>query len=170
MRLLDAASRGAVKFLGKWFFFSVVSGLLAAGLVRLFLMLLHTIRDYLAGTGVIPPVWALLGALLAGLLVYRVSPGSIGEGIPSYLNGMLHHRGVLGFRETIFKFWAALVTLTTFGSGGIVGPLGRVSAGALSEMNRWLRKVVPLFTAGDTHTAALCGFAATVGAIFHAPI
>jgi CIC family chloride channel protein len=170
MRLLDRESREAVRFLTKWFFLSIVGGVIGAALVRLFMVLLFSIRGELAATPLPPPFWAVVGALFTGGLIYRISPASVGEGIPSYLNGMNHHRGVLGIRQTIFKYWAALLTLSTFGSGGIVGPLGRVSAGVLSELNRHLRRHFGAFTIQDTHTAAICGFAATMGAITHAPI
>lgn len=170
MPLLDKESREAVRFLGKWFFLAIVAGVISAVLVRLFIYLLFTSREILAGTALPPPLWAIVGALATGAIIYRISPGSVGEGIPSYLNGMTHHKGVLGFRQTVFKYGAALVTLSTFGSGGIVGPLGRVSAGVLSEFNRHLRRLVGAFTIYDTHTAAICGFAASMGAITHAPI
>lgn len=170
MPFIDSESREAVRFLAKWFFLSIVGGLIGAALVRFFMFLLFAVRGELAATPLPPPVWAILGALVTGGVIYRISPASVGEGIPSYLNGMNHHRGVLGIRQTVFKYWAALVTLATFGSGGIVGPLGRVSAGLLSELNRHLRRHLGAFTIHDTHTAAICGFAATMGAITHAPI
>lgn len=170
MALLTEDSRSALRFLAKWIVLALVAGLVASVMVRLFVFLLFLIRGTLDGLAPFPPVWAVIGALLAGLVIYRISPASVGEGIPSYLEGMNHHRGVLGLRQTIFKFWAALITLGTFGSGGIVGPLGRVSAGILSELNRRLSRLTGAFTPADTHTAAICGFAATTGAIFHAPI
>ena len=170
MPFIDRESRQAVQFLLKWFFFSLVAGSVAAGLVRLFVAVLFLLRGSLTATAIPSPIWSIIGAVLTAGIIYRISPASVGEGIPSYLNGMTHHRGVLGLRQTVFKLWAALVTLSTFGSGGIVGPLGRVSAGILSEMNRRLHRHVRVFTASDTHTAALCGFAAATGAIFHAPI
>lgn len=170
MPFIDRESREAVRFLAKWFFLSIVGGVTGAALVRFFMFLLVAVRGELSATPLPPPVWAVVGALFTGGVIYRVSPASVGEGIPSYLNGMIHHRGVLGIRQTVFKYWAALVTLATFGSGGIVGPLGRVSAGVLSEFNRHLRRHLGAFTIQDTHTAAICGFAATMGAITHAPI
>lgn len=170
MPLLDQESRQAVRFLAKWFFLAITGGVVAAVLVRLFMFLLFFLRETLSSTPVPPPLWAIAGALFTGAVIYRISPGSVGEGIPSYLHGMNHHKGVLGFRQTLFKYGAALVTLSTFGSGGIVGPLGRVAAGFLSELNRHLRRYLGIFTIYDTHTAAICGFAASMGAITHAPI
>lgn len=63
----------------------------------------------------------------------------MGEGIPSYLEGLIEHRGFLGFKETFFKFWAALFTLSTFGNGGFIGPVGRVSAGIMSSIGKILQ-------------------------------
>ena len=56
--------------------------------------------------------------------------------MPSYIRGMRIHRGDLLFSVTFFKYWATLATLSTFGNGGVVGPLGRVSAGIMSFIEK----------------------------------
>jgi CIC family chloride channel protein len=59
------------------------------------------------------------------------------------------------------------MTLGTFGIGGIVGPLGRVSAGLMSR----LALLIHSGRAGrESRTAATCGMAAVVGAVFHSSI
>ena len=60
----------------------------------------------------------------------------MGEGLPSYLTSLKEKNGQLIFRETFFKFWAALITLGTFGNGGFIGPVGRVSAGVMSSIGK----------------------------------
>jgi chloride channel protein, CIC family len=114
------------------------------------------------------PVWTIAGALICGLVLYRFSPGAAGEGIPSYLRSLHTNKGVLNPKETFFKFWAALTTLGTFGNGGIVGPLGRVSAGIMSFFAVSFKRLK--FNDWDIRTATICGLAATVGTIFHSSI
>ncbi|HDY87850.1 MAG TPA: chloride channel protein, partial [bacterium] len=103
-------------------------------------------------------------------IIYRFQPHAAGEGIPSYIRGMRIHRGNLLFSVTFFKYWAALATLSTFGNGGVVGPLGRVSAGVMSFIGGKLNGFNIGFNRNDQHTAAICGLAAAVGAIFHTPL
>ena len=75
---------------------------------------------------------------------------------------------VLSFRETVFKFLAALLTLGSFGNGGLVGPLGRMSAGFMSGFGRLCVKLgmrktlLPLFS--------LCGMASLLGTLMHSSI
>ena len=103
-----------------------------------------------------------------GLLVYRLVPSAMGEGIPSYLEGIRRKKGALSFRETVFKFLAALLTLGFFGNGGFVGPLGRMSAGFMSGIGRILTKLgmrkglLPLFP--------VCGMASLLGTLMHSSI
>jgi len=92
----------------------------------------------------------------------------MGEGIPSYLRSIRKGNGRLSARETFYKFWAALVTLGTLGSGGVIGPLSRVVSGIMSLLYRWLprrimpREHLPLF--------AICGLAAAFGSMTHSSI
>ncbi len=158
----------SLTFLGKWTIVAVLSGCIGAGIVKGFHFILTSLANLIQTTFFFLPVWTLAGALICGLLLYRFSPGAAGEGIPSYLKSLHTNKGILPPKETFIKFWAALVTLGTFGNGGIVGPLGRVTAGIMSFFAVRVKKLK--FNAWDIRTATICGLAATVGTIFHSSI
>lgn len=109
-----------------------------------------------------------LGALVCGLIIYRIKKEASGEGIPSYLDAVNLEQGKYNLRTTCLKFLAALATLATGGSGGILGPLARVNSGLSSFICQGLFKLG--FDEDDRRTAAICGFAALFGVIFQTPI
>jgi len=155
-------------FLLQWTFLAVVAGIVGASVLELFNRLVETMRAFLVTTGVPAPVFAAGGALVVGGVIYRISRDAAGEGIPSYLYALQHSRGPLPVLATVMKFPAAVITLGTFGSGGVVGPVGRVVVGLLSLVGA----SVPGTEMSDerSRTAAICGLAATVAAVFHAPV
>ncbi len=167
---LDEQTRLSYTFLLKWMLLSILSGIVGAGVVRGFHLLVSTMTGRLALAGLPIFVWPLGGALVAGGLIYRIEPNAAGEGIPSYIRGIRVDKGNLGFSVTFYKFWAALATLSTFGNGGVVGPLGRVCAGMISTLEHRLAGLHAAFGQEDRRTASLCGLAAAVGAIFHSSI
>lgn len=112
----------------------------------------------------------MVGACIVGGIIYRIQPRSTGEGIPSYIHSIQRKRGVFGFSETFFKFIAALITLAFYGNGGIVGPLGHATSGIMSFITHRSNRLFRLFDDDDTRTAAICGMAAALGAIFHSSI
>ena len=126
-------------------------------------------NNFLLGIKEVPQfLWPVIGTIPVGLVVYKLVPGAMGEGIPSYLESVRKGNGVLSFRETVFKFFAALLTLGTFGNGGALGPAGRMSAGLMSCIGRvltgrWLpSSLMQIFP--------ICGMAAAIGAMIHSPI
>lgn len=147
----------AIRLLLRWTIIALVAGLVGSVAVVCFRWLLATSFDAVRGFPVPPPLVGIAAALVAGLL-YRISPGAAGEGIPSYLRVVSRAHGRFSRRATVLKLPAAFVTLVGYGSGGLVGPLGRACAGVLAAVFR------------DSRTAALCGMSAAVGAIFSAPI
>jgi len=155
-------------YLFKWTFIALLSGAVGVGVVRSFFFLLNRTQLFLLSTHVPLPVYTVLGAVLAGAVIYKIQPDASGEGMPSYLQGIRRYGGNLDPSVTLFKYFAALSTLATFGNGGIVGPLGRVSSGAMSWLVKNLRKLG--FDADDLRTASICGMASAVGAIFHTVI
>lgn len=157
----------AYLYLTKWIILSIISGVIGPLVVHSFHFLLKSSVNFLSTLSLPLFSWSIVGALFAGFIVYRISPYSAGEGIPSYIRGIQIHNGELLFKVTFFKYFAALTTLATFGSGGVVGPLGRVSAGIMSSM---CQKTHILFRKHDWSTAAICGMSAAVGAIFHSSI
>lgn len=155
-------------FLAKWTFVAIVSGFVGTGIVQGFNFIITKGGAFLEDIFQFLPVWTVAGALICGVFLYRIAPGSAGEGIPSYLRGLHRDKGILNSKDTFFKFFAALVTLGTFGNGGIVGPLGRVSSGIMSFLSVKIKRLK--FNDWDIRTATICGLAATVGTIFHSSI
>ncbi len=158
----------SIRFLGKWTFTALLSGVLGALIVKGFNYGITFSTLLLADTFRILPVWTIGGALVCGLLIYRLAPGAAGEGVPSYIHSLLTGNGILNPRDTFFKFWAALFTLGTFGNGGVIGPIGRVVAGIMSFLTNRIKRL--RFEEWDIRTATICGMAATVGAVFHSSI
>lgn len=155
----------------RWIVIALSAAVIGTGLVRIFTLLLDRMQSGLGEIsslwGLPLPVWAGLGALITTELIYRFAPLSAGEGIPAYIHAVRDDDGRLPFKATISKFASALMTLGTFGIGGIVGPLGRVSAGLMS---RFALLIHGGRAGKESRTAATCGMAAVVGAIFHSSI
>ncbi len=167
------------KFLLRWAVQGVVAGTCGAILVRSFDFFLSFLPAYRSVALVHPVVDAILSALLVGLVLYRLAPGAAGEGIPAYLDAIGDRDGVLPLKDTLIKYPAALASLGFWGSGGMVAPLGRVSAGISQSITIFLQKLIPsLFVDSEEHethyyaptTAAIVGMAAAVAAVFGAPI
>lgn len=165
---ISEESKVSYIFLLKWVLLSLTAGILGSVTVQSFFFFLTAISDFLLKYPVPPPVYAVFGAIITGGIVYRLQPEASGEGIPSYIQGLKVYGGKLPSSVTIFKYIAGLVTLSTFGNGGLVGPVGRVTAGIMSFISSRLHKLG--LTDDDIHTATICGMAATVGAIFHTSI
>lgn len=164
--------RASYAFLLRWIVIAVIAGVSGASILAVFQWLVHSGQALLlqlsGAWGVPVPVFAVAAALVTGLLIYRVSPDAAGEGVPSYLSALTRHRAHFTIAATLMKFPAAVLTLAAFGSGGVVGPVGRVVSGALAALLG--RHHNELIREERARTAAICGMAATVGALFHAPI
>lgn len=157
-------------YLLKWIFCALVAGLLGSALVHYFTAVLTWVTIMLASMSIPLFVWPVAGALVAGGIIYRVDIHAAGEGIPSYILGLLRDDGKLPVSVTFYKFCAALVTLSTFGNGGVVGPLGRIGAGIMSALAGLFIKTTGFWTEDDRRTATICGLAATIGTIFQSSI
>ena len=169
----------APNFLLRWTIQAVIAGSLGAGLVEAFSRSLDFLLRATAGGGIPPVVAAVGAAVVVGLVVYRLAPGAAGEGIPAYLESVRDARNSMPLRDTLLKFPAAVLTLGCYGSGGAVGPIGRVSAGLAQSITGVLQTWFPrLFQDHHQHhadyhaptTAAISGMAAAVAAIFGAPV
>ncbi len=157
-------------FLLKWIILSIIAGTVATLMVQAFILLSSAISTFITNASLPIWLWPVIGACIAGGIIYRIQPHAAGEGIPSYIRGIRIHNGDLLFSVTFFKYWAALVTISTFGNGGIVGPIGRASAGIMAFMIRCIEGIHVGFNKQDQRTAAICGLAATLGAVFHSSI
>lgn len=165
---IDPSGQRSPVLLLKWLIIGLVAAVSGLAVVGSFLFLLYGLHDLLWRSVVPLPLFALAGAFVTGTVIYRIDPRCAGEGVPSYVHGLRTNLGRLDFSETAGKYLAALATLGTFGNGGIVGPVGRVSAGIMSWLGRRARS--RWFDQGDLVTATTAGLAAAVAVIFHSPI
>ncbi len=177
--LVTTETRMGGKFLLRWSIQAIVAGVGGAVLVRSFELILTFLPVYRAQPLVHPVADAILAALVTGIILYRIAPGAAGEGIPAYLDAIRDRDGSLPFKDTVIKFPAALLALGLWGSGGMVGPLGRVTAGVSQSATFQLQKLFPrLFADHDVEnihyyaptSAVIAGMAAAVAAVFGAPI
>jgi len=137
-------------------------------MVAFFFFSLIRSNSFILSSSIPVPLWTIAGALLSGFVFYRFSPTASGDGIPSYINGVLDRNGAYSFRETTAKLLAALTALSTLSGGGMLGPAGRVSAGLNSQIAKLLTKLNII--SDNRRIAAICGMSAAVGAIFHSPV
>jgi len=168
MLKITDSSRQSLNYLLKWLLLSLIAGLAGSLIVQSFSFLLFMLNRAIFMTPIPVPIFALIGALLVAGIIYRIEPRVPGEGIPAYISGIRYRGGFLPLSVTIAQYPAALITLGTFGNGGILGPVGRITAGVLSFMATRLQRIG--FSNDDVRTAAMCGMAATTGALFNAPI
>lgn len=161
-------NKRSIIYLLRWISIALVSALVAAGVVRLFILLFTIISTTLLKIDVPVFIWPLAGALLTGGIIYRIAPKAAGEGMPSYISGLRDHGGFLPGKATIFKFPAAVITLSTFGAGGLIGPLGRVNSGIMSKLLSTAKFMK--FDKYEQRTAAICGLAATIGVLTQSSI
>jgi CIC family chloride channel protein len=164
----DATGQRSPILLLKWLIIGTVAGVSGLVVVGSFVFLVIGLHRLLWQTGIPLPLFALAGALVTGTVIYRIDPRCAGEGIPSYVHGHRTYGGRLDISETVGKYLASVATLGTFGNGGIVGPVGRVSAGVMSAI--WQRLGGRLFTAADLGTATTAGLAAAVAVVFRSPV
>ena len=108
------------------------------------------------------------GAVLTALCCYTIVPGSRGDGTSAYIVSVNTRMGRLKTATTLVKPIATLLTLGFGCTGGVVGPLGRICAGAGSLIGSVLLKIG--FSAEQRRTATICGMAATVGGVFMSPL
>jgi CIC family chloride channel protein len=107
------------------------------------------------------------GALVVALL-YVFVPGASGEGMPNYVETIRAGNRRFSARVTIAKFFSAAIVLASGGSGGMVGPVSRVTGGIGQEFGALLNRVG--FEREVVRRAAVCGASAGVSAILGAPV
>src|SRR4051812_16906674 len=111
------------------------------------------------------PVVVALGALISGVIVFRLAPEAEGHGTDAAIDAL--HHGPKGIRARIplIKLVSSAVTIGSGGSGGREGPTAQIGAG----FGSWLARVLDL-DARDARIAVACGMGAGIGAIFRAPL
>jgi chloride channel protein, CIC family len=160
--------RLSVIYLLKWICFAVSASTFGIGIIYSFRYVLIKTLALIHYSGIPFYCYPVFGALVCGLVIYRISPDSAGEGMPAYLHAVNKENGNLSLKATICKFFATLFTLGFGGSGGIVGPMVRVNSGIMSSLGNLYMKIG--FTETDRRTIAICGASAVCSAAFQSPI
>ena len=175
------------RYLTKWLVLSSVIGVVAGLGAVVFYSAIQWATDFflvtLAGytppapigegnaglTSVIRP-WLLpvvtgVGALIAGIIVFRFAPEAEGHGTDAVIEA-IHHKGArIRSRIPPIKLIASAITIGSGGSGGREGPTAQISAGFGSLLAQWLK-----LDTQDRRTAVAAGMGAGIGAIFRAPL
>lgn len=174
---------------GKWFYLSIVIGIVA-GLGAIVFQFLTQVVMWGAlglGAGYWPPEtagdfnyfqkqentfrpWMLLvvlggGGLLSGALVYGFAPEAEGHGTDAAIEAFHFKRGFIRARIPIIKTLASALTIGTGGSGGREGPIAQIGAGFGSFLATQLK-----LNARDRRIMLAAGMGAGVGSIFRAPL
>lgn len=145
---------------------SVIAAVSGVIIVHSFNLLIQRLQHYQQNIFFFLPAWTVIGAMFVILVIYKISPGAKIEGGFCYIQTVNSNDKNFNLKDTIFKYWAALFTLGTFGNGGIVAPVGRVSAGINCVIEDKLHSIQKF----DLKVGAISGFAAAIGTIFHTPI
>ncbi len=110
---------------------------------------------------VLPPV----GALLAGIIVYKLAPEAAGAGENAAIEAFHKKTGYIRARVAVIKLIATSFIVGSGGSAGREGPLGQISGSIAS----WFSSKLNLGEK-DRRTLIVCGIAAGIGSIFKAPL
>ena len=160
--------RLSVIYLLKWICFAVSASTLGIGTIYSFKYLLINTFELIHHSGISFYLYPLFGSLVCGLIIYRICPGSAGEGMPAYMRAVNTENGNLSLKATVCKFFATLFTLGFGGSGGIIGPMVRVNSGIMASLGNLLIKIG--FTEEDRRIITICGASAVCAAAFQSPI
>lgn len=145
---------------------SLIAAITGVMIVHSFNLMIQLLQNRFSELFSFLPAWTIMGAIFVVLVIYKISPKSKLEGGQHYIKTVNAEEGRFSLMETIFKYWAALFTLGTFGNGGIVAPVGRVTAGINCVIEDKLHNIQKF----DLKIGAISGFAAAIGTIFHTPI
>lgn len=111
------------------------------------------------------PALLVFGALIVGLLVWKVAPEVAGHGTDATIRAFHHEAGKVRFRVPLLKTLASVITLGTGGSGGREGPTSQIGGG----FGALWADLVHL-SDRDRRIALAAGMGAGIGAIFRAPL
>lgn len=155
-------------YLLKWICFAFTASTIGIGIIYSFRYLLMKTFELIHYSGIPFYFYPVFGALVCGLIIYRICPDSAGEGMSAYIQAVNTEKGKLSLKATLNKFFAALFTLGFGGSGGIVGPMVRVNSGIMASLGNFFMKFG--FTEEDRRVIAICGASSICAAAFHSPI
>ncbi|MFX1519524.1 MAG: chloride channel protein [Promethearchaeota archaeon] len=106
-----------------------------------------------------------IGIVASIFLVQKFTVEKRGHGANSFIESYHTHWGEKYGTDTLVKTIASILTLGSGGSAGPEGPSIEVGGGLASTLSKILH--IPL---KDAKLISLCGVAAAIGAVFHAPI
>ncbi len=114
-------------------------------------------------------LWALalpaVGGLAAGLICTRFAPEAFGTGTARVIDAYHRHSGFVRARVPAVKAVASALTIGSGGSAGVEGPIGLIAGGLGALLARPFS-----LTVQERRVLLMAGFAAGIGAIFHAPM
>lgn len=105
------------------------------------------------------------GGLIAGYLIYRFAPEAKGHGNDAVIRSFHKNKGNIRPSVPLVKMIASAFTIGTGGSVGKEGPIAQVGAGIGSFFATKMN-----MSTGERKIILMAGMAASIGAIFKAPI
>ena len=158
----------------------VISGLSGALFVEMIQAIEDLVLDPVIGGGSVESLarlsfpsgarWLLLvipatGGLITGLICSRFCPEAMGAGVGNVIDAYHQRGGHIRLRVPFVKSFTSALTIGTGGSAGIEGPIGQICAG----IGAWISRLMHL-SRGERQVVVMAGFAAGIGAVFHAPM
>ncbi|MBE0569480.1 MAG: chloride channel protein [Deltaproteobacteria bacterium] len=107
----------------------------------------------------------MLGGLLIGPLIQRYPKEAKGDGVPSAMESIALHGGILSPRTVALRTVTAAVTQGSGGSVGREAPIAQIGAAIGSAVGQFLK-----VSAGRMRSFVACGAAGGIAAVFNAPI
>jgi len=107
----------------------------------------------------------MLGGLLIGPLIRRYPKEAKGDGVPSAMESIALHGGILSPRTVGIRTVTAAVTIGSGGSVGREAPIAQIGAAIGSAVGQFLK-----VGAGRMRSFVACGAAGGIAAVFNAPI
>lgn len=107
----------------------------------------------------------MLGGLLIGPLIRRYPAEARGDGVPSAMETIALHGGILSPRTVGLRTVTAAVTIGSGGSVGREAPIAQIGAAIGSAVGQFLK-----VSAGRMRSFVACGAAGGIAAVFNAPI
>ncbi len=151
-----------------WYLVLLAAGIgtVTAAVAWAFIELIHFAADLLEAA----PTWLILtmpmvGALIAGTIIYFVASEARGHGVPEVLHAITRRKSRIKMRVAIGKWTSAVFTIGSGGSAGAEGPIVQIGSALGSTIGQ-------LVKANPQNTATLlgCGAAAGIASVFNAPI
>ncbi|MDY7108850.1 MAG: chloride channel protein [Planctomycetota bacterium] len=163
---------GKLGFERHWYFVLLAAGIgtVTAVVAWAFIWLIHVAAEQFEHAPSehlwwIIPVLPMVGALIAGAIIYFVAAEARGHGVPEVLDAINRRKGLIKLRVSIGKWTSAIFTIGSGGSAGAEGPIVQIGSGIGSSLGRLIGA-----NAQGTTTLLGCGAAAGIASVFNAPI